>query len=128
MKQQITILNLREKLEKNSFKKRILSGGKKMIKIPDNPCYVEIPDGYDFNTEFDTYIIAFCPDTDSWFVTNKRFFYYEYDKEFETEEDGIKFFKENPKIFYNEEIRMDVYRPSFRKNGVWLDNTSSLVE
>lgn len=66
-----------------------------MREIPDNPYYVTIPDEYDFNTEFDTYIIAFCPDTDSWFVTNKRFFYYEYNKEFETEEDGIDFFKKS---------------------------------
>lgn len=93
-----------------------------------NPHYVELPNGCDFNTEFKTYIIAFCPDTDSWFVTNKRFFYYEYNKEFETEEDGINFFKDNPQIFYNEEIRMGVDRPSFRKNGVWLDNINDLVE
>lgn len=99
-----------------------------MREIPNNPCYVEIPDGYNFNTEFDTYIIAFCPDTDSWFVTNQRFFYYEYEKEFVTEEDGITFFKNNPKIFYDEEIRMDVYRPSFRKNCVWLENINDLVE
>lgn len=98
-----------------------------MKEIPENPCYVAIPDGYDFNTEFETYIIAFCPDTDSWFVTNNRFFYYEYDKEFATEEDGIKFFKENPKIFYDEEIRMEVYRPSFRNGGVWLDNINKFI-
>jgi len=90
--------------------------------------YVEVPKGYDFSTEFHTYIIAFCPDTDSWFVTKKRFFYYEYDKEFSTEEEGISFFKENSNIFYNEEIRMGVYRPSFRKNGVLLENTGELIE
>lgn len=94
----------------------------------DNSYCEELPKGYDFNTEFKTYIIAFCPDTDSWFVTNKRFFYYEYDKEFDTEEEGIKFFKDNPKIFYDEEIKMNAYRPSFRKNGVWLDNINDLVE
>ena len=47
--------------------------------------YKTVPQEFDFNTEFPTWIIAFCPDTDSWFVTNKRFFYYEYEKEFETE-------------------------------------------
>lgn len=87
-----------------------------------------IPEEYDFDTEFPTWIIAFCPDTDSWFVTNQRFFYYEYDKEFPTEEEGIKFFKDNPKIFYDEEIRMEVYRPYFRKNGVLLDNTNEFVK
>lgn len=90
--------------------------------------YEPIPEEYDFSTEFPTWIIAFCPDTDSWFVTNQRFFYYEYDKEFLTEEEGIAFFKDNPKIFYDEEIRMEVYRPSFRKNGVWLENINDLIE
>ena len=57
--------------------------------------YKTIPEEYDPSTEFPSWIIAFCPDTDSWFVTNQRFFYYEYDKEFESEEAGIVFFKEN---------------------------------
>ena len=87
----------------------------------------ECDEGFDFNTKFETYIIAFCPDLDSWFVTNKRFFYYEYEKEFKTEEEGVKFFKANPKLFYDEEIRMNVYKPSFYENGVWLDNTKELI-
>ena len=90
--------------------------------------YVELPKEYDFNTEFPTWIIAHCPDLDSWFVTNKRFFFYEYNKEFETEEEGIEFFKSNPKIFYDEEIRMKTYKPSFYKNGVWLDNTREFIK
>lgn len=89
--------------------------------------YGELPKDCDFNTKFSTYIIAFCPDTDSWFVTNERFFYYEYEKEFETDQDGIEYFKENPKIFYDEEIRIRAYRPSFRENGVWLENTNELI-
>lgn len=89
--------------------------------------YLELPKGCNFDTKFSAYIIAFCPDTDSWFVTNERFFYYEYEKEFETEESGIEYFKKNPKIFYDEEIRMRVNRPSFRENGVWLDNVNELV-
>lgn len=90
--------------------------------------YIELPKGYDFNTKFPTWIIAFCPDTDSWFVTNERFFYYGYEKEFATEEEGIAFFRENPSIFYDKEIEMRVYRPSFRKNGVLLDNTNEFIE
>ena len=90
--------------------------------------YVEVPREYDFSTEFSTWIIAFCPDSNGWFVTNKRFFFYEYNKEFETEEEGIKFFKNNPKIFYDEEIRMEIYKPSFYKNGVWLDNTREFIK
>lgn len=89
--------------------------------------YEMVPEEYNFDTKFQTYIIAFCPDTDSWFVTNERFFYYEYEKEFETEEDGIKFFKENPKLFYDEEIKMNINKPSFCRNGVWIDNTKEII-
>ena len=97
-------------------------------KLSDNKFFDKFVDVKDFSTEFPTWIIAFCPDSDSWFVTNQRFFYYEYDKEFETEEEGIKFFKNNPKIFYDEEIRMGTYKPSFYKDGVWLDNTREFIK
>ena len=44
--------------------------------------YNTIPNGMTFDTEFSTWIIAFCSDTDSWFVTNQRFWWYEYPMEF----------------------------------------------
>ena len=50
-----------------------------------------------FNQEFPTWIIAYCPDTSTFFVTNKRYFYWEYDKEFTTEEEGIKYFEDRLK-------------------------------
>ena len=91
--------------------------------------YLTLPDGMDFSTKFNTYIIAFCPDSDSWFVTNNRFFYYEYDEtEFQTEKEGIDYFKKNPRIFYNIEKKMKVYRPSFNKGGVWLENINELIK
>ena len=89
--------------------------------------YVELPEGYDFTTQFPTYVIAFCPDVDCWFVTNQRFFYFEYDKEFETEQDGIEYFKQNPSIFYDLELEMGFPRPHFYAGGVWLDNTHELI-
>lgn len=89
--------------------------------------YLSIPDGYNFDSVFDTYILGFCPDTDSWFATNRRFFYYEYPKEFPDEKSAIDFFKGNPKIFLDLEKEMDVYRPSFYNGGVRLDNTEELV-
>lgn len=36
--------------------------------------HVELPEEINFSTKFDTFIIAYCPDTDSWFVTKERFF------------------------------------------------------
>ena len=53
--------------------------------------YCKVPDGMSFNTEFPTYVIGFCPDTNEIFVTNKRFWYAIYDCEFETRSAGIKY-------------------------------------
>ena len=39
--------------------------------------YEELPEGKNFSDTFPTYILAFCPDTDSWFATNERYFFYE---------------------------------------------------
>ena len=89
--------------------------------------YVKVPDGFNFSTKFPTWIIAFCPDSDSWFVTNNRFFYYEYDKDFETEEEGIEFFRNNPNIFYDAEIMMGINRPHFNNGGVYLENVKALI-
>ena len=89
--------------------------------------YESIPDGYDFSTKFSTYILAFCPDTDSWFATNQRFFFYEYPMDFPNEETAIEYFKRNPGVFYNLEKEMDIYRPSFYNDGVWLENTKELI-
>lgn len=89
--------------------------------------YEKVPDDYDFSTEFETYIIAFCPDTDEWFVTNKRFFYYEFPMEFRTEEDGILYFRKHASTFYQLEIDMEVYRPSIYDGVVFLSNTNELI-
>ena len=90
--------------------------------------YVELPKGYNFDTVFNTYILAFCPDTDSWFATNQRFFYYEYQKEFKSESEAIEYFKNNPNIFLEQEERMKVYRPTFYAEGVYLDNIKELIK
>ena len=91
-------------------------------------CYEELPEGMDFSTEFETFILAFCPDTDSWFATNKRFFYYEYPKDFPDEESAIEFFKNHPDVFYEEEARMQVYKPDFYLGKVRLENTDELID
>ena len=90
--------------------------------------YKELSEGMGFSTEFETFILAFCPDTDSWFATNKRFFYYEYPKEFPDEESAIEFFKNNTKVFYEEEARMQVYKPDFYLGKVRLENTDELID
>lgn len=88
----------------------------------------EIPEGYDFDSKFDTYILAFCIDSDSWFATNERFFFYEYPMEFKSESAAIEYFKMNLDKFIELEINMGVNRPSFNKNGVYLENTRELIK
>ena len=61
--------------------------------------HIKLEDNQSFSDTFPTYIIAYCPDVNTWFVTNQRYFYYEYEDEFATHKDGVEFFKNNIKIF-----------------------------
>lgn len=79
--------------------------------------YVEVTEPLD--TEYSTYKIAFCPDTDSFFVTNQRYFFWEHDKEFETEEDGVKYFETNVNEFCN--ISEKIMNQSMFPNHNWGD-------
>lgn len=81
--------------------------------------YVTIPKEYDFNTEFPTWIIAYCPDTNSWFCTKQRFFYYEYPDEFCCENDAINYFRMNSKEF----IKLNQEMHPSKSNSVFLENT-----
>ena len=90
--------------------------------------YKDVPEEYDFCSEFDTWILAFCPDSDSWFATNRRFFFYEYPMEFPNEQAAIDYFKHNPNEFLDLENNIGVYRPCFNKCGIWLDNTKELIK
>lgn len=80
---------------------------------------VSIPDEFDFSTEFPTWIIAYCPDIDSWFCTNKRFFYYEYPDEFQCENDAINYFKNHISEFI--ELNKELYPK--KTDRVFLENT-----
>lgn len=80
---------------------------------------VPIHKEYDFNTEFPTWIIAYCPDTDSWFCTNRRFFYYEYQKEFQCEADAIEYFRNNVPDFFD---ISRMFHHFSRTSDVFLEN------
>lgn len=80
---------------------------------------VEIPEEYGFNTEFPTWIIGYCPDTDSWFCTNKRFFYYEYPDEFQCENDAISYFRNHIPEFIK--LNKELYPK--KTDRVFLENT-----
>lgn len=70
-----------------------------------------------FNTKYPSWIIAFCPDTNSFFVTNERHFFWESEEKFESEEIGIHFFEHHIQYFINVANQM-IYT-----ERVWLENT-----
>ena len=77
----------------------------------------------EFNTKSKTYIIAFCPDSNSFFVTNERHFYWEFEEEFDSEEAGVVYFEHhiNDFLAINNEI-MDKMC-NYQTDKVWLENT-----
>lgn len=83
--------------------------------------YRSVPEGYDFSTEFPTWIIAYCPDTDTWFCTNNRFFYYEYPDEFQCENDGVNYFTNHIDEFVQLHRKMTPWK--INKDVVFLENT-----
>ena len=80
-----------------------------------------------FSKEYDTWIIAFCPDTDCFFTTKQRRFYYEYPKNFETEEKAIDFFATHKDDFIN--IRIDLLHSLGQRpwNAIDLDTTNEVI-
>lgn len=89
--------------------------------------YKEVPNEYDFNHKFDTWIIAFCPDTLDWFVTNERFFFYEDNKKFNSEQEAIDYFIDNAREFYKIEEQI-IEIPKFAQNKLWLSNLENPIE
>lgn len=85
-------------------------------------------DGVGFSQVSDTFIIAFCPDTASWFATNQRMFFYEYLQEFESEKDAIDYFVNHLAMFYKEEIDMGFPRPSAYAGKVFMENNKTLYD
>ena len=84
--------------------------------------YKEMP--LDAMQPHNTWIIAFCPDTDSFFATNQRAYFWEYEKEFESEESAISYFENHIGFF----IRIDneIMNEFIHKtvDCVWLENTN----
>lgn len=84
--------------------------------------YVEIED--EFCHTYDTWIIAYCIDTDSFFCTNQRHFFYEFEKEFPSEKAAIVYFKSH--LFYFQNIRSDIAKQcgGISQGGyLYLENT-----
>lgn len=77
--------------------------------------HIEIEESFD--TKYPTWIIAFCPDTNSFFVTNERHFFWESEEEFDSEEAGINYFENHIQRFLTVANLRDY------TERIWLENT-----
>lgn len=80
----------------------------------------------DFNTKYPTWIIAFCPDTASFFVTNQRHFFWQSYEDFNSKESAINYFENH--IQYFVDIQNKLIPTTCNVNKVWLDNMSKWYE
>lgn len=88
--------------------------------------YVEVKES--FNTKYPTWIIAYCVDTDSFFVTNERHFFWQYEKEFLSEENAIEYFENHVNEFIEKhnEIAKNVGGGRYNNYHIFLKNTERM--
>ena len=88
--------------------------------------YVEMPP--DAMQPHDTWIIAFCPDTNSFFATNQRAYFWEAEEEFDTEDDAVYYFSNNTDYFIDieNEIMSQCVCGWKKVDSVYFENTNSL--
>lgn len=78
----------------------------------------------DFARHYSTWIIAYCIDTDSFFCTNQRHFFWVYAREFASEDAAISYFRKHHEIFREIRRRIADDCGGINKNGVlYLENT-----
>ena len=78
-----------------------------------------------FNTKYPTWIVAYCPDEDSFFVTNERHFFWESEEEFDSEEEAIDYVENHVGYFVelSKEIQGRMRSDRTIMNRIWLENT-----
>jgi hypothetical protein len=84
--------------------------------------YKELNKDENFSKPYSTWIIAYCLDTNSFFVTNQRYFFWEYENEFSCENDAISYFKTHLDEFL--EIRNGI----LSSTGGWNTNSDLYLE
>lgn len=84
--------------------------------------YKELRKSEDFSKSYSTWIIAYCLDTNSFFVTNQRHFFWEYEGEFQRENDAVIYFKTHLDEFFK--TRNEV----LSKTGGWNVNSDLYLE
>lgn len=76
----------------------------------------------EFSKTYPTWIIAYCLDSNSFFATNERYFFWEHEREFECENDAVNYFREHLEEFY--EIRNEI----LSSTGGWSKNSDLFLE
>ena len=64
-------------------------------------CYIEVMGN--FSEEFPTYVIGYCPDTNSWFITKQRYWFFQFDEEFATYDEALNFFNNNKEMILDKQ-------------------------
>ena len=84
--------------------------------------YLEVDEP--FNTKYPTWIVAYCPDEDSFFVTNERHFFWESEEEFDSEEEAIDYVENHVGYFVelSKEIQGRMRSDRTIMNRIWLEN------
>ena len=70
--------------------------------------YQELKGNENFSDKYATWVIAYCLDTDSFFATNQRHFFWEYNDEFQCENDAINYFRNHLNEFRNAKLQENV--------------------
>ena len=85
--------------------------------------YLEVDEP--FNTKYPTWIVAYCPDEDSFFVTNERHFFFFFEEEFDSEEEAIDYVENHVGYFVelSKEIQGRMRSDRTIMNRIWLENT-----
>ena len=84
------------------------------------------PDAFDHH---DTWIIAYCPDTHSFFATDQRGFYWDGEKEFDSEKSAIEYFENSLDYYWNvHRWIMKSFGQYYAINDFGLDNTETEYE
>jgi len=63
--------------------------------------YQKLKGNENFSDKYATWIIVYCLDTDSFFATNQRHFFWEYNDEFQCENDAVNYFRNHLDEFRN---------------------------
>lgn len=63
--------------------------------------YQKLKGNENFSDKYATWVIAYCLDTDSFFVTNQRHFFWEYNNKFQCENDAVNYFRNHLNEFRN---------------------------